>query len=92
MPIIEFAPICTPFITTTFAPNHTLSSMTIAFGADVRGSSKWKSPSIMTQLAPILHPLPMLTLFHDVIVVLLIPVFSPIWIDALSRAVVIIHL
>ena len=33
-------------------PNHTLSWILIGLGDGVRESSKWKSPSAITQLAP----------------------------------------
>ena len=52
IPIIVFSPIVTPFITITPYPNHTLSCIFIGLGEGVRGSSKWKSPSAITQLAP----------------------------------------
>ncbi len=58
IPIIVFSPIVTPFITITPYPSHTLSLIFIGLGDGVRGSSKWKSPSVITQLAPIRTLLP----------------------------------
>ena len=61
-------------------------------GGGVRESSKWKSPSIIVQLAPMRTFSPIMMDFHEVTVELDIPVPLPIIIFASLAIVVIMHL